>query len=215
MATHTVTPATAFLTEHGVEFTEHAYDYVDHGGTAVSSSALGVPEHEVVKTLVMQTEAGDPLIVLMHGDRKVSTRELARAAGVKRIFPCKPEEAQRHSGYMVGGVSPFGTRKPLPVYLERSVLAKMGHITVPVYVFTGWEDMYSRGDLWLIDGLASRDKLLVIDASTHHGTSQFGEVGAPYDDGSGVGFSSAPPTGEDVAWLDRFLKAARNGCSRP
>jgi Cys-tRNA(Pro) deacylase len=122
MAKHTVTPATAFLAEHGVEFTEHDYEYVEHGGTSVSSSALGVPEHEVVKTLVMQTEAGDPLIVLMHGDRKVSTKELARAAGVKRIFPCKPEHAQRHSGYMVGGVSPFGPRQRRPVYHERSVL---------------------------------------------------------------------------------------------
>jgi Cys-tRNA(Pro) deacylase len=117
------TPATAFLARHGVAFTEHFYDYVEHGGTAVSSSSLGVPEHNVVKTLVMQTEAGDPLIVLMHGDRKVATKELARVAGVKRIFPCRPEEAQRHSGYMVGGTSPFGTRKDLPVYLERSVLA--------------------------------------------------------------------------------------------
>jgi Cys-tRNA(Pro) deacylase len=123
MARHTVTPATAFLIEHGVPFTEHLYEYVEHGGTAVSSGALGVPEHDVVKTLVMQTEAGDPLIVLMHGDRKVSTKELARIAGAKRIFPCKPEDAERHSGYLVGGCSPFGTRKRLPVYLERSVLA--------------------------------------------------------------------------------------------
>ena len=122
MAKHTVTPATALLAEHGVEFTEHVFDYVEHGGTAASSSALGVPEHEVVKTLVMQTDTGDPLIVLMHGDRKVSTKELARVAGVKRIFPCKPEDAERHSGYLVGGCSPFGTRKRLPVYLERSVL---------------------------------------------------------------------------------------------
>lgn len=116
------TPATAFLAGEGVAFTEHYYEYVEHGGTGVSSSALGVPEHEVVKTLVMETEAGDPLIVLMHGDRKVSTKELARVAGVKRIFPCKPEVAQRHSGYLVGGTSPFGTRKAMPVYLERSVL---------------------------------------------------------------------------------------------
>ena len=122
MAKHSVTPATAFLAEHGVAFTEHIYDYVEHGGTAVSSSSLGVPEHQVVKTLVMQTDAGDPLIVLMHGDRKVSTKELARAAGAKRIFPCKPEDAHRHSGYQVGGVSPFGTRKRMPVYLERSIL---------------------------------------------------------------------------------------------
>jgi Cys-tRNA(Pro) deacylase len=116
------TPATVLLSREGVAFTEHYYEYVEHGGTGVSSSALGVPEHEVVKTLVMETERGDPLIVLMHGDRKVSTKELARVAGVKRIFPCKPEVAQRHSGYLVGGTSPFGTRKAMPVYLERSVL---------------------------------------------------------------------------------------------
>jgi Cys-tRNA(Pro) deacylase len=116
------TPATVFLAQHGVACTEHLYEYVEHGGTGVSSSALGVPEHEVVKTLVMETDRGEPLIVLMHGDRKVSTKELARIAGVKRIFPCKPEVAQRHSGYLVGGTSPFGTRKAMPVYLERSVL---------------------------------------------------------------------------------------------
>lgn len=118
----TGTPATVFLGKHGVEYTEHLYEYVEHGGTTVSSSALGVPEHEVVKTLVMETDKGDPLVVLMHGDRKVSTKDLARVAGAKRIFPCKPEVAQRHSGYLVGGTSPFGTRKPMPVFLERSVL---------------------------------------------------------------------------------------------
>jgi Cys-tRNA(Pro) deacylase len=116
------TPATVFLAEHGVAFTEHLYDYVEHGGTGVSSSALGVPERRVVKTLVMETDAGAPLIVLMHGDRKVATKELARIAGAKRVFPCKPEVAQRHSGYLVGGTTPFGTRKKMPVYLERSVL---------------------------------------------------------------------------------------------
>ena len=116
------TPATAFLDAKGVAYTEHYFEYVEHGGTAASSSALGVPEHEVVKTLVMENESGQPLIVLMHGDRKVSTKELARAAGVKRIFPCKPEVAQRHSGYLIGGTSPFGTRKPLPIYLQRTVL---------------------------------------------------------------------------------------------
>jgi Cys-tRNA(Pro) deacylase len=116
------TPATAFLAGHGVPFSEHFYEYVEHGGTGVSSSALGVPEHEVVKTLIMETDKGDPLVVLMHGDRKVSTKELARVAGVKRIFPSRPETAQRHSGYLVGGTSPFGTRKAMPVYLERSVL---------------------------------------------------------------------------------------------
>ena len=116
------TPATVFLAQHGVAYTEHFYEYVEHGGTAVSSGALGVPEHEVVKTLVMETDKGDPLIVLMHGDRKVATRELARVAGAKRVFPCRPEVAQRHSGYLVGGTSPFGTRKRMPVYLERTVL---------------------------------------------------------------------------------------------
>ena len=116
------TPATELLAREGVEYTEHHYEYVEHGGTSVSSSALGVPEHHVVKTLVMETDRGEPLVVLMHGDRKVSTKELARRAGAKRIFPCRPEVAQRHSGYLVGGTSPFGTRKSMPVYLERSVL---------------------------------------------------------------------------------------------
>lgn len=116
------TPATELLARHGVAYTEHQYDYVEHGGTSVSSSALGLPEHEVVKTLVMETDKGDPLVVLMHGDRKVDTKALARAAGAKRVFPCRPEVAQRHSGYLVGGTSPFGTRRKMPVYLERSVL---------------------------------------------------------------------------------------------
>ena len=116
------TPATVFVAKHGVAFTEHHFEYVEHGGTAHTSSALGVPEHQVVKTLIMEDEKGEPLVVLMHGDRKVSTKELARAAGVKRIAPCKPETATRHSGYLIGGTSPFGTRKSMPVYLERSVL---------------------------------------------------------------------------------------------
>ena len=116
------TQATVFLKAHRVSYTEHEYAYVEHGGTEVPAQALGVPEHVVVKTLVMQDEAGKPLIVLMHGDRKVSTKNLARQAGVKRIEPCKPEAAQRHSGYQVGGTSPFGTRKNLPVYMERTIL---------------------------------------------------------------------------------------------
>ena len=116
------TQATVFLKAHRVSYTEHEYQYVEHGGTEVSAQALGVPEHEVVKTLVMQDENAKPLIVLMHGDRKVSTKNLARQAGVKRIEPCTPEAAQRHSGYQVGGTSPFGTRKKLPVYMERSIL---------------------------------------------------------------------------------------------
>jgi len=117
------TPATQWLRAQGVEFTEHIYDYVEHGGTAESSAQLGVPEHEVVKTLVMQDEAARPLVVLMHGDKTVSTKNLARAIGAKSVEPCRPEVAQRHSGYMVGGTSPFGTKKAMPVYVEESVLA--------------------------------------------------------------------------------------------
>jgi Cys-tRNA(Pro) deacylase len=116
------TPATMFLKAHKVAYTEHEYDYVEHGGTEVSANSLGVPEHHVVKTLVMQDENARPLIVLMHGDKKVSTKNLARQAGRKRIEPCKPEVAQRHSGYQVGGTSPFGTKKKMPFFLERSIL---------------------------------------------------------------------------------------------
>jgi len=117
-----MTPATTFLKVRGVAFSEHEYEYVEHGGTEVPARALDVPEHHIVKTLVMQDEAREPLIVLMHGDRKVSTRNLARQAARKSIEPCKPEVAQRHTGYPVGGTSPFGTRKTLPVYAERSIL---------------------------------------------------------------------------------------------
>jgi Cys-tRNA(Pro) deacylase len=117
------TPATQWLKRQGVAFGEHVYEYVEHGGTAVSAAALGVDEHSVVKTLVMADEHDKPLLVLMHGDCKVSTKNLARQAGRKRIEPCTPEVAQRHTGYQVGGTSPFGTRKPMPVYVERSVLA--------------------------------------------------------------------------------------------
>ena len=116
------TPATQMLDANGVQYTEHEYQYVEHGGTAVSSGSLGVPEHEVVKTLVMQDEDAKPLIVLMHGDRQVATKELARQAGRKRIEPCKPDVAQRHTGYQVGGTSPFGMRKQLPIFMERSIL---------------------------------------------------------------------------------------------
>src|SRR5258708_10052827 len=116
------TPATAFLARHGVTYTEHEFEYKEHGGTSHSSTSLGVPEHQVVKTLVMEDEKGEPLVVLMHGDRKVSTKELARQAGVKRIAPCKPEAATRHSGYLIGGASPLGPRKGMPGYLQASVL---------------------------------------------------------------------------------------------
>jgi Cys-tRNA(Pro) deacylase len=117
------TPALAWLRARGIAFAEHGYEYVDRGGTAESSRQFGVPEHEVVKTLVMETEGGDPLIVLMHGDRQVSTKALARAIGAKTVAPCRPETAQRHSGYLVGGTSPFATRRPMPVYVEESILA--------------------------------------------------------------------------------------------
>ena len=116
------TPAVHFLRKHGVAFTEHPYRYEEHGGTRVSSRELGVDEHAVVKTLVMEDEAKRPLIVLMHGDREVSTKQLARQIGRKTIEPCDPAVAQRHTGYAVGGTSPFGTRKPLPVFVERTIL---------------------------------------------------------------------------------------------
>jgi Cys-tRNA(Pro) deacylase len=117
------TPATQMLRAAGVAYTEHPYDYVDYGGTAESARQLGVDEHSVIKTLVLQDEKAQPLIVLMHGDRQVSTKNLAREIGVKGIEPCKPEVAQRHSGYLIGGTSPFGIRKALPICVEASVLA--------------------------------------------------------------------------------------------
>lgn len=116
------TPATRWLRDEGVAFSEHRYEYEEHGGTAVSARELGVDEHAVVKTLMMEDENAKPLIVLMHGDRKVSTKALARQIAVKRIVPCKPEVAQRHSGCVVGGTSPFGTKKALRVYVEESIL---------------------------------------------------------------------------------------------
>jgi Cys-tRNA(Pro) deacylase len=116
------TPATAWLKARGVAYTEHPYDYVEHGGTAESARQLGVSEHAVIKTLVMQDERAEPLIVLMHGDRQVSTKNLAREIGVKSVEPCKPEVAQRHSGYLVGGTSPFGTKKAMRVFVEAGVL---------------------------------------------------------------------------------------------
>jgi Cys-tRNA(Pro) deacylase len=116
------TPATQWLRRQGIAFSEHPYDYVDHGGTAESARQLGVDEHAVVKTLVMQDDQAQPLLVLMHGDASVSTKNLARAIGVKSIEPCSVDVAQRHSGYLVGGTSPFGTKKVMPVYVEGSVL---------------------------------------------------------------------------------------------
>ena len=116
------TRATQFLRQHGIAFSEHVYAYVEHGGTAESARQLGVAEHQVVKTLVMQDERAQPLIVLMHGDRSVSLKNLARQIGCKKVEPCTPEAAQRHSGYQVGGTSPFGIRKAMPVHVEASVL---------------------------------------------------------------------------------------------
>ncbi len=115
------TPAIHFLRQHKVPFTEHPYRYEERGGTAVSARELGVDEHIVIKTLVMEDEGRQPLIVLMHGDRDVSTKNLARQSGRKTIVPCDPDVAQRHSGYLVGGTSPFGTRKKMPVYMERTI----------------------------------------------------------------------------------------------
>ena len=116
------TQATMFLKANKVEFTDHLYVYEEHGGTGVSARELGVDEHAVIKTLVMENELKKPLIVLMHGDRKVSTKELARQIGCKKVDPCKPEVANKHSGYLIGGTSPFGTKVKMPVYVERSVL---------------------------------------------------------------------------------------------
>ncbi|HTP75088.1 MAG TPA: aminoacyl-tRNA deacylase [Burkholderiaceae bacterium] len=116
------TPATEWLRAQGMPFSEHVYEYVDRGGTAESARQLGVEEHAVIKTLVMRDDKAEPLIVLMHGDREVSTKNLAREIGVKSVAPCTPDEAQRASGYQVGGTSPFGTRKALRVFVEASVL---------------------------------------------------------------------------------------------
>ena len=117
------TPATAFLKAHGIVFTEHPYEYLEHGGAQHSAQVLGLDPFSVVKTLIMQNEAAEPLVVLMHGNKTVSTKNLARQIGAKSVAPCKPEVANRHSGFLVGGTSPFGTRRKMPVYIERSILA--------------------------------------------------------------------------------------------
>jgi len=119
---HPVTPAVRLLRQRAVAFEAHLYDYIEHGGTPRSSDALGVPEHQVVKTLVFETDSKKPLIVLMHGDMQVSTKNLARHIGTKSVAPCKPDVAEKWTGYQVGGTSPFGTRTKLPVYVERTIL---------------------------------------------------------------------------------------------
>ena len=123
MAGVSATPAIHLLKQHHVPFTEHEYRYEERGGTAVSSRELGVDEHVVIKTLVMEDERKQPLIVLMHGDREVSTKNLARQIGRKTVVPCAPDVAQKHTGYLIGGTSPFGIRKEMPVFLERSIAA--------------------------------------------------------------------------------------------
>ena len=120
---HPATNAVRVLREHGVAFTHHPYDYEERGGTTVSARELGVPEHAVIKTLVMEDDAKRPLVVLMHGDREVSTKALARVTGVKTVTICAPAVADRHSGYQVGGTSPFGTRRAMPTYMERGIAA--------------------------------------------------------------------------------------------
>jgi len=117
-----VTPAVRALRAAGVDYTEHVYRYEEHGGTRVSARELGVDEHAVVKTLVMEDDTRAPLVVLMHGDLEVSTKQLARAIGCKHVEPCKPDVANRHSGYLVGGTSPFGLRRAMPIYVERTIL---------------------------------------------------------------------------------------------
>ena len=143
------TPATRLLKAQGVSYTEHFYDYEEHGGTRVASASLGVPEHAVVKTLIMEDEEHRPLVVLMHGDLEVSTKQLARAIGCRTVSPCKPDVANRHTGYTVGGISPFGTRKPMRVYVEQSIL------DLPVIYINGG----SRG---FLVGLAPADLVRVL-----------------------------------------------------
>lgn len=146
-----VTPAVRQLREKKIAFEPHLYDYEERGGTRRSAAELGVDEHAVIKTLVMETEAKKPLVVLMHGDREVSTKQLARHLGAKSVQPCSPETAQKHTGYMVGGASPFGTRARLPVYVERTIFA-----LPKIYINGG-----KRGFLVAIEPRSLRDALPV------------------------------------------------------
>ena len=146
-----ITPAVRLLREKGVAFEPHLYEYVERGGTRHSAEALGVDEHAVVKTLVMETDAKKPLLVLMHGDREVSTKQLARVLGVKAVHPCDFAQAQKHTGYLVGGTSPFGTRARLPVYVERTIF------DLPVIYINGGK----RGFLVSIDPKVLRELLPV------------------------------------------------------
>lgn len=147
------TPATKFLHKAGVAFSGHLYQYEEHGGTKVSARELNVHEHAVVKTLIFEDEAGKPLVVLMHGDCKVSAKELARQAGRKKVEPCKPEVANRHTGYLVGGTSPFGTKKAMPIYLEKTIL------DLPLIYING-------GRRGFLVGIHPHDILRVLQAQT-------------------------------------------------
>ena len=150
-----VTPAVRALRDRAVSFEPHLYEYQEHGGTARSAAELGVDEHAIVKTLVMETDKREPLIILMHGDCEVSTKELARAIGAKTVAPCKPDVAQKHTGYMVGGTSPFGTRKGLPVYAERTIF------DLPMIYINGGK----RGFLVSLDPQALRALLPVTEVA--------------------------------------------------
>jgi Cys-tRNA(Pro) deacylase len=117
-----MTMAIRFLQDQGVKYTPHLFEYEEKGGTSVSSKKLGVSEHAVIKTLIMENDSKEPLVILMHGDCQVSTKNLARTLGVKSISPCKPEVANRHSGYVIGGTSPFGLKRPMPIYMEKTIV---------------------------------------------------------------------------------------------
>lgn len=159
-ANYPVTPAVRLLREKGIMFEPHLYAYEERGGTQRSAEELGVDEHAVIKTLVMETESREPLIVLMHGDREVSTKELARTLGVKTVSPCDPAVAQKHTGYQVGGTSPFGTRKPLAVYAEKSIFE------LPVIYINGGK----RGFLVSISSTDLRRALKVSDVTVAIGS---------------------------------------------
>jgi Cys-tRNA(Pro) deacylase len=159
-ANYPVTPAVRLLREKRIVFEPHIYAYEEHGGTKRSAEELQVDEHAVIKTLVMETDSREPLIVLMHGDREVSTRELARMLGTKRVSPCDPDVAQKHTGYQIGGTSPFGTRKALPVYAEKTIF------DLPVIYINGGK----RGFLVSIDSNDLRRALTVLEVNVAIGS---------------------------------------------
>lgn len=155
------TPATQLLKKLGVPYAEHTYDYVEHGGARESARQLGLDPHQVAKTLIMEDERARPLIILMHGDREVSTKNLARQIGAKKVEPCRPDVAQRHSGYMVGGTSPFGTRKKMPVWVEAGLL------DFPVIYLNGGRRGYliSIAPQALVQALGARPVEVALDAN--------------------------------------------------